>query len=75
VNLDANLARNFAVTERWQLQLRAEAYNLTNTPSFNNPNANASTPASFMTITSARTRSGSLEGGERALRFGLRLSF
>lgn len=75
VNLDANLARNFAISERWQLQLRAEAYNLTNTPSFNNPNANASTTASFMTVTSARTRSGSLEGGERALRFGLRLSF
>jgi hypothetical protein len=75
VNLDATLARNFAITERWQLQLRAEAYNLTNTPSFNNPNANVSTPASFMTITSARNRSGSIEGGERAMRFGLRLSF
>jgi hypothetical protein len=75
VNLDATLARNFMITERWQLQIRAEAYNVTNTPSFNNPNANASTPASFMTVTSARNRSGSIEGGERALRFGLRISF
>ena len=75
VNLDVTLARNFVLTERWQVQLRAEGYNVTNTPSFNNPAANVSTPASFMTITSARTRSGSLEGGERAFRFGLRLSF
>jgi hypothetical protein len=75
VNLDAVIARTFHLTERLQLQFRVEAYNVTNTPSFNNPSANASTPSSFMAITSARSRSGSIEGGERAFRFGVRLSF
>ena len=43
-NLDASLFRNFKMTERWKLQFRAEAFNLTNTPAFNNPGANVSSP-------------------------------
>lgn len=38
-NLDAALFRNFKFTERWNLQVRAQAINLTNTPYFNNPDA------------------------------------
>jgi hypothetical protein len=56
------------------MQFRAEAFNVTNTPKFTNPNANASA-ANFMTVTSALTTSGSVEGGERSIRFALRFSF
>ncbi len=74
VNLDAGLFRNFRLTESWRLQFRAEAFNFTNTPKFSNPAANASN-AGFMTVTSALTNSGSVEGGERTIRFALRFSF
>jgi hypothetical protein len=36
-NLDFSLFKNFSVTERFKLQLRAEAFNLTNTPVFGAP--------------------------------------
>jgi len=51
VNMDASLFRNFLVTERWRLQLRAEAFNVSNTPHFGNPSANASV-GGFLAITS-----------------------
>ncbi|PYU95076.1 MAG: hypothetical protein DMG08_05800, partial [Acidobacteria bacterium] len=77
-NVDISLFRAFRATERLEIQFRAEAMNLTNTPHFNNPNANASdgynpdgtlrTSSNFFAVTSARS-------DERQLRFGLRLSF
>ncbi|HEX5410847.1 MAG TPA: TonB-dependent receptor [Terriglobia bacterium] len=36
-DLDAALARNFKITERFNLQFRAQAINFTNTPHFSNP--------------------------------------
>lgn len=36
-NLDFSLFKNFLVTERTQVQFRAEAFNLTNTPTFSLP--------------------------------------
>jgi hypothetical protein len=74
VNVDASLFRNFNIKERLNLQLRAEAYNLTNTPHFNNPSANVSS-GGFMTITSALSRANNVEGGERQFRFALRISY
>jgi hypothetical protein len=74
INLDAGLFRNFQLSERWRMQFRSEAFNVTNTPKFGNPSTNASA-AGFMTVTSALTTSGSVEGGERAIRFALRFSF
>jgi hypothetical protein len=74
INLDAGLFRNFSFAERWKMQFRAEAFNVTNTPKFGNPNSNVSA-AGFMTVTSALTTSGSVEGGERTIRFSLRFSF
>lgn len=55
-NLDMSLFRNFKLTERFGLQCRAEAFGLTNTPHFNNPNAGFQNPGSgnFGAITSTR---------------------
>jgi hypothetical protein len=36
-NLDFSLFKNFSLTERFKLQFRAEAFNLTNTPVFSGP--------------------------------------
>jgi hypothetical protein len=36
-NLDYSMFKNFHLTERFQLQFRAEAFNLTNTPIFSAP--------------------------------------
>jgi hypothetical protein len=74
VNVDASLFRNFRVKERLNFQLRAESYNLTNTPHFSNPSANVSS-GGFMTITSALSRANNVEGGERQFRFALRISY
>ncbi len=71
VNLDMSVFRNFGLTERFTLQFRAEAYNLSNTPHFMNPPEqalDAANPANFLRITSAAN-------DERQFRFGLRLGF
>jgi hypothetical protein len=64
INLDLSLFRNFPLTERFTLQFRAESFNLTNTPHFENPGTNVNA-ASFMRITSA-------VADQRTVRFGLR---
>jgi len=74
VNVDAALFRNFRVKERWNMQFRAESYNLSNTPHFSNPSANISS-GGFMAITSALSRANNVEGGERQFRVALRISF
>ncbi len=68
VNLDASLFRRFQLTERFQLEFRAEAFNAANTAHFANPSANVSDSKSFLKITEARP-------DERQFRFGLRLAF
>lgn len=78
-NMDASLFRNFRLTERFSLQFRTEVFNVTNTPAFNNPGANASSPTrnadgsiinlnGFSEITAA-------QGTERQFRFALKLLF
>lgn len=44
-NLDFGLFREFKITEGIKLQFRAEAFNATNTPHFNAPGGNASSPS------------------------------
>lgn len=39
-NMDLSLFKNFSVTEKIKAQFRLQAYNLTNTPHFANPNSN-----------------------------------
>ena len=41
-NMDAAITRNFKLTERFNLQFRAQALNFTNTPAFSNPSGGCS---------------------------------
>jgi hypothetical protein len=72
-NLDASLFKVVKFAERFALEIRGEAFSVTNTPQFSNPNANAGNyspdPAknTFGVITGA--------GGARGLQLGLKLSF
>ncbi len=80
VSMDFGIFRSFRISETKDLQFRAEGYNITNTPHFNNPsdttasnmsfNADGSIKAvnNFMNITSARD-------DQRTFRFGLRFGF
>ena len=67
-SMGLGIFRSFHATERFNLQFRAEALNLTNTPSLNDPNATVSTPSNFMAITGAAQT-------QRTVRFGLRIAF
>ncbi len=68
-NLDFSVFKDFPFTERWRLQFRAEALNLTNTPQFSLPDTNLSDGAGLGTITST------LPGTERHFQLSLRLRF
>jgi hypothetical protein len=68
-NEDFSIFRKFAIAERYKLEYRAEFYNLTNSPHFNNPSGNSSS-GSFGIITST------LGGfGNRQVQMALRLNF
>ena len=66
-NLDFSLFKNFKLVERLSLQFRAEAFNLTNTPSFSLPNQNFNAVA-FGQITGT-------DNAARQIQFGLKLLF
>jgi hypothetical protein len=79
VNIDFGIFRSFRIAEGKELQFRAESFNFTNTPHFNNPSASASdmtlnvdgtikSSGNFMSITGAQS-------DQRTFRFGLRFSF
>jgi hypothetical protein len=65
-NLDASLVKRFNFTHDLNFELRADAFNLTNTPHFNNPNGSFGS-ATFGEINSSF--------GQRLIRFGARLIF
>src|SRR5439155_372600 len=72
VNCDLGIFRSFKASERFNLQFRAEAFNFTNTPHFENPGQSNSnnnvTNSGFMYITTALQ-------DQRKIRLGLRLAF
>jgi hypothetical protein len=73
-NWDFGLTREFSFTKSVKLQLRLEAFNLTNTPHLAIPDNNVGDGEDFMTITSVQDLG--REGiDERQLRFGLRVVF
>lgn len=68
-NIDLSLFRTFSFTERFKLQLRAEALNALNHPNFATPGGDISNAGAFGFITST------VGTGERNFRLGARLSF
>lgn len=66
-DVDASLFKDFRLTERSQLQFRAEAFNIENRPNFNNPNSTVSSGVTFGRITSAND--------PRVLQLALKLAF
>jgi hypothetical protein len=76
-NLDMSVRRNFKLTERFTFQFEADAFGVTNTPHFNNPNTNIAA-ANFGAITSTLvTTNAGLggSGGQRQWWFGGKLLF
>jgi hypothetical protein len=68
INLDAAVMRNFQLTERFNLEFRAEAFNVANHPNFSDPNPFIDIPSEVGSITSTTTTS-------RQLQFALKLTF
>jgi Carboxypeptidase regulatory-like domain/TonB dependent receptor len=77
-NLDLGLFREFRVRDL-QLQFRAEAFNATNTPHFNNPGANVSNmrlnPDGTVNSLGGYTEITSAKPDERQVRLGIRVAF
>ena len=67
-NIDMALLKSFSFAERYRLEARVQAYNLTNTPHFANPNSDIN-GSNFGLITSTQPFS------YRQVELGLRLSF
>jgi hypothetical protein len=73
INVDVGLFRKFLITERIDVQFRAEAFNVSNTPHFANPAANISS-ANFGVISGVKNMG--REGlDHRLIRVGLRLGW
>lgn len=71
-NLDASLFRSFAFRERYKMQLRMEAFNVTNSPHFSAPNSTVGS-ASIGKITSTTAISRVVDS--RYFRFGAKFLF
>ena len=67
-NVDFSLFKDFAITERWKVEFRAETFNIGNTTQFSPPDSNVG-DANFGKITSTAV------GSERHIQFSLRLQF
>jgi Carboxypeptidase regulatory-like domain/TonB dependent receptor len=67
-NLDLSLFKDFPFNEKRSLQFRAEAFNVTNTPTWGIPVNDLNNPAQFGSITSTRST-------ERQLQLSLKLYF
>ena len=79
LSVDATVSRRFAITERWKLEARVEAFNVIDHANFDNPNS-ALNSANFGLITAtAGAPGGSVLlpsiGDPRILQFALKLHF
>jgi len=68
-SMDASLSKTFPIGDRYKLQFRAEAFNLTNTPNFDTPGRSIGT-ATFGVVTAT-----SFLPRPREFQFALRLDF
>jgi hypothetical protein len=66
-NMDLSLFKQFRIKERTTVQFRAEAFNLTNTPSFATPGTNIDSAAGGVVTSTMSTA--------RNVQFGLKLNF
>ncbi|MPZ20273.1 MAG: hypothetical protein GEV06_20505 [Luteitalea sp.] len=67
--IDLSLFKTFPIADRYRLQFRAEAFNLTNTPTFDTPGRSL-TGTTFGVVTAT-----TMEGRPRELQFALRLDW
>jgi hypothetical protein len=76
-NLDASLSRDFRITEKIKMQLKAEMFGVTNTPHYNNPGTDVTNTGTFGVITGTLNLAGrgSGLGGERQTWFSARVMF
>jgi hypothetical protein len=68
-NIDFSLYKDFNIMERFKLQLKGEAYNLTNTPTFDVPNRDVNAQ-NFGTVTAT-----ALNPRPRSVQLSMRLTF
>jgi hypothetical protein len=81
--VDLSITRKFAITERLNVQFRADAFNLLNHPNFTNPGAELNSPFQLLsqsTLNVGLSAQGGLnplfqQGGPRSLQLSLRLAF
>jgi hypothetical protein len=75
---NASIFKSFPIWREANLETRLDAFQLSNTPQFNNPNANFSNPGNFGQVTSTLgTGQGSVNGvgGGRSLQASMRITF
>jgi Carboxypeptidase regulatory-like domain/TonB dependent receptor-like, beta-barrel len=73
VNLDASLVKRIKANDRYAIELRADAFNVTNSPHFANPGRDFGT-ATFGQVNST-LGPGDGASGPRLVRFGARVTF
>ena len=74
--LNLSLFKNFKISERFNMEFRAETFNFTNTPQFSNPSTSiTSSTYGYVTGTIGSGTGVSGTGGGRALQLGLKLTF
>ena len=73
INVDMGIFRKFQPTERLSVQFRAEAFNVSNTPHFSNPNSTVT--SSGFGIVGGTANTGRDGNDQRFFRLGLRVAF
>jgi hypothetical protein len=71
--VDFSLFKDTHLTESKVLQLRAEVFNLANTPQFNNPGATVSSPS--IGVVSSATSDVTFQRTERQIQFAAKITF
>jgi hypothetical protein len=73
INMDLGLDRNFRLTERFQLKVRVETFNLTNTPHHSNPTNSINSGTFMQALGIANTGREGID--ERTFRLSLRVGW